>query len=145
MFEEMIENYLARLKDWKFDNKIEIKSVILFGSVARGQAKEHSDIDLIVVASGLPELKRRDELPPFRSLARIQDIWMTPEELEDMVIAKTGFVVDALLEGKVLLDDGTVAAARARLVQSLERLKIRKLDHGWMIPRSDLNAVISFD
>ena len=76
MFEEMIENYLARLKDCKFDNNIEIKSVILFGSVARGQAKEHSDIDLIIVASGLPELKRRDELPPFRSLARIQDIWM---------------------------------------------------------------------
>ncbi len=145
MFEEMIENYLARLKDCKFDNNINIKSVILFGSVARGQAKEHSDIDLIVVASGLPELKRRDELPPFRSLARIQDIWMTPEELEDMVIAKTGFVVDALLESKVLRDDGTAAAARERLVQSLERLKIRKLEHGWMIPRKDLNAVISFD
>ena len=47
-FEEMIESYLA---------------------------KEHSDIDLIVVASGLPEMKRRDELPPFRSSARIQDIW----------------------------------------------------------------------
>jgi predicted nucleotidyltransferase len=76
MFEEMIEDYLARLKDCKFNNNINIKSVILFGSVARGQAKEHSDIDLIVVASGLPELKRRDELPPFRSLARIQDIWM---------------------------------------------------------------------
>ena len=74
MFAEMIENYLARLKDCKFDNNIEIKSVILFGSVA--QAKEHSDIDLIVVASGLPELKRRDELPPFRSLVRIQDVWM---------------------------------------------------------------------
>ncbi len=113
--------------------------------MARGQAKEHSDIDLIVVASGLPELKRRDELPPFRSLARIQDIWMNPEELEDMVIAKTCFVVDALLEGKVLRDDGTAAAARERLVQSLEKLKIRKLEHGWMIPRSDLNAVISFD
>ena len=47
-FEEMIESYLA---------------------------KEHSDIDLIVVASGPPEMKRRDELPPFRSSARIQDIW----------------------------------------------------------------------
>lgn len=87
MFEEM---NLARLKDCKFDNNINIKSVILFGSVARGQAKKHSDIDLIVVASGLPELKRRDELPPFRSLASIQDIWMTPEEL-DIVIAKTEF------------------------------------------------------
>jgi predicted nucleotidyltransferase len=44
-------------------HNIDIKSVILFGSAARGQAKEHSDIDLIIVASGLPELKRRDELP----------------------------------------------------------------------------------
>ena len=68
MFEEMIGSYLARLKDCRFDNNIDIKSVILFGSVARGQVKEHSDIELIVVASGLPELKRRDELPPFRSL-----------------------------------------------------------------------------
>ena len=114
MFEEMIECYLAKLKYCKFDNNIYVKSVILFGSVARGQAKEHSDIDLIIVASGLPELKRRDELPPFRSLARIQHIWMTPEELEDMVIAKTGFVVDALLEGKILQDDETAAAARER-------------------------------
>ena len=35
-FEEMIESYLAKLKDCKFDNNIDIKSVILFGSVARG-------------------------------------------------------------------------------------------------------------
>ena len=78
----MIESYLARLKEIE---GYSVKSVILFGSVARGQAKEHSDIDIIVVASGLPELKRRDVLPPFRKPARIQDIWMTPEELEDMV------------------------------------------------------------
>jgi predicted nucleotidyltransferase len=98
MFEEMIESYLARLKECK---DYDIKSVILFGSVARGQAKEHSDVDLIIVASGLPELKRRDILPSFPKPARIQDIWMTPEELDDMVIAKTEFVVDALLEGRV--------------------------------------------
>jgi hypothetical protein len=41
-------------------------------------------------------------------------------------------------EVKVLQDDGTAAAARERLVQSIEWLKIRKLEHGWMIPRSDL-------
>lgn len=142
MFEEMIEAYLAKLKEIK---EYDIKSVILFGSVARGQAKAHSDVDLIIVASGLPELKRRDMLPPFRKPARIQDIWMTPEELQDMVIAKTMFVVDALLEGKVLRDDGTAAGARERLKESLRRLKVRKLKSGWMIPRDDLRAVISFD
>jgi predicted nucleotidyltransferase len=138
----MIESYLARLKECK---EYDIKSVILFGSVARGQAKEHSDIDLIIVAPGLPELRRRDELPPFSKPARIQDIWMTPEELEDMVIAKTGFVVDALLEGRVLQDDGTASRARERLLASMIRLKARRLKSGWMIPRDDLRTVISFD
>lgn len=142
MFEEMIGDYLARLKEIK---EYDIKSVILFGSVARGRAKEHSDVDVIVVASGLPELRKRDRLPPFRKPARIQDIWMTPEELQEMVIAKTMFVVDALLEGRVLQDDGTAARARESLEDSLRNLKIRKLKSGWMIPRDDLSAVISFD
>jgi hypothetical protein len=77
--------------------------------------------------------------------ARIQDIWMTQEKLEDMVIAKTLFVVDALLEGRVLQDDGTVAGARERMIASLKRLKAKRLKSGWMIPREDLRAVISFD
>ncbi len=138
----MIESYLASLKEIEGYN---VKSVILFGSVARGQAKEHSDIDIIVVASGLPELRNRDTLPPFPKPARIQDIWMTPEELEDMVIAKTGFLVDALLEGRVLRDDGIVARDREKLVASLKRLKAKRLKSGWMIPREELRAVISFN
>ena len=64
MFEEMIESYLARLKEIK---RYDVKSVILFGSVARGQAKEHSEIDIIIATSGLPELRNRDVLPPFPS------------------------------------------------------------------------------
>lgn len=135
-------SYLARLKEIE---GYSVKRVILFGSIARGQPKEHSDIDIIFVASGLPELRNRDTLPPFLKPARIQDIWMTPEELEDMVIAKTGFLVDALLEGRVLRDDGTVARAREKLVESLKRLKAIRLKSGWMILREELRAVISFD
>jgi predicted nucleotidyltransferase len=139
MFEEMINNYLVKLKSCN------VRSVILFGSVARGEAREDSDVDLLVVASGLPPLKERYRLPPFRKPTRIQDIWMTPEELNEMVDAKTGFVVDALLEGKALQDDGTVARARERLEDSLKRLGARRLKHGWFIPRDDLRKVISFD
>jgi hypothetical protein len=67
------------------------------------------------------------------------------EELNEMVDAKTGFVVDALLEGKALQDDGTVARARERLEDSLKRLGARRIKHGWIIPRDDLRKVISFD
>jgi len=55
---------------------------------------------------------------------------MTPEEMEDMVIAKTGFLVDALLGGRMLQDDGTAAGAREKLIESLKRLKAKKLKWG---------------
>lgn len=47
--------------------------------------------------------------------------------------------------GECCRTDGTVAAAREKLVESLKRLKARKLKSGWMIPREDLRAEISFD
>ena len=140
MFENIIEDYLKRLQGHN------VRSIILFGSVARGEAREDSDVDLLVIASGLPDIKKRyDDLLPARKPARIDDIWMTPEELEEMVDAKTGFLMDALMEGVVLLDDGTVKEARKRLKESLKRLRARRLKHGWFIPRDDLRRVISFD
>lgn len=37
-------------------------SVVLFGSRARGTAKEHSDYDFFVIATNLPESKERDKI-----------------------------------------------------------------------------------
>lgn len=128
MFEEMIESYLAKLKEIE---GYDVKSVILFGSVARGQAKEHSDIDIIVVASGLPELRNRDALPPFFKLARTQDIWMTPEELEDMVIAKTGTEV----EDTIIMDNCMISKA-GKIVESLIGRNVR-IQEGIALPKGN--------
>jgi predicted nucleotidyltransferase len=38
-----------------FNSPDTTRGMMLFGSVPRGQAKEHSDIDIMVVASGLPD------------------------------------------------------------------------------------------
>ena len=139
MFEAMIDDYIERIK------RLNVRSIVLFGSVARNDAKEQSDVDILVVASGLPDIKERYNFVTVKKPSRIEDIWMTPDELIEMVDAKTGFVVDALLEGRILLDDGTVKDARSRLVDSLKRLKAKRLKHGWFIPRNDLREVISFD
>lgn len=139
MFEEMINDYIEKIR------RLNVRSVVIFGSVARDDAKKHSDVDMLVIASGLPDIKERHDFVTVKKPSRIEAIWMTPDELVEMVDAKTGFVVDALLEGKVLLDDGTVEDARARLRESLKRLNAKKLKHGWFIPRDDLRKVISFD
>lgn len=139
MFEEMIDNYIERIK------RFNVKSIVLFGSVARNDAKKQSDVDILVIASGLPDITERCNFVTVKKPSRIEDIWMTPDELVEMVDAKTGFVVDALLEGRILLDDGTINDARSRLIDSLKRLNAKKLKHGWFIPRDDLRTVISFD
>lgn len=138
MFEEMINDYVERIKG------LDVHGILLFGSVARNDAKEQSDVDILVVASGLPDIKERYGFITAKKPSRIEDIWMTPDELIEMVDAKTGFVVDALLEGKILLDDGTVEDARDRLVASLKSLNAKRLEHGWFIPRDNLRTVMSF-
>ena len=53
MFEEMINDYVERIKG------LDVRGILLFGSVARNYAKEQSDVDILVVASGLPDIKKR--------------------------------------------------------------------------------------
>lgn len=67
------------------------------------------------------------------------------EELTGMVDAKTDFVVDALLEGKILRDEGTIKEEKRRLEEALEKLHAVKLTHGWFILRNSLNEAITFD
>jgi len=94
MFEEMINDYVGGIKG------LDVRGILLFGSVARNDAKEQSDVDILVVASGLPDIKERYDFIRVEKPSRIEDIWMTPDELIEMVDAKTGFVVDALLRGR---------------------------------------------
>lgn len=48
----IVAEFVERLKDTFGERLV---SVILFGSVARGTASEYSDVDLLVIAEGLPE------------------------------------------------------------------------------------------
>jgi predicted nucleotidyltransferase len=80
------------------------RKVVAFGSVARGEADEWSDLDLLIVAdTDRPFLKR------FEDFAGIYDVWprldlmiYTPEELARMVAEDNAFVTHALAEGVVL-------------------------------------------
>lgn len=56
--------YFAKIMAGRFPKRL--VSIVLFGSVARGQAKPDSDIDILVVMKGLPvgRFARRDILEP---------------------------------------------------------------------------------
>jgi hypothetical protein len=119
-------------------------SVVLFGSVARGDATADSDIDLLIVARDLPrgqfarkrllaeadakleheaELAARDGSVELR-LARIV---RTPEEAARVIPLYLDLTEDAIL----LVDrDGFFAAVLDRLRASLARLGSRRIRQG---------------
>lgn len=96
-YRELIEEYASRIQA-HFGERL--KTICLFGSVARGEADSGSDIDVVVVVDGLPEdigarlketnyiheeLKMTDAYRSLRKAGRcgsISDIFFTPEEVE---------------------------------------------------------------
>ncbi len=81
--------------------------VILFGSYARGEATERSDVDLLVVAeTDLPRHKRAVGLyKQFRPYPFGMDIVVyTPQEIEEGKKSALTFVSTVLREGKTLYE-----------------------------------------
>ena len=81
--------------------------VILFGSYARGEATDRSDVDFMVVAeSDLPRHKRAVGLyKQFRPYPFGMDIVVyTPDEIEEGRRSALSFVSTVLREGKKLYD-----------------------------------------
>lgn len=80
------------------------RKVIAFGSVARGDPDEWSDLDLIIVAdTSRPFLER------FKDFAGLYDVWprldlliYTPAEFERMIAEENPLVLDAIRKGVVL-------------------------------------------
>jgi predicted nucleotidyltransferase len=81
--------------------------VILFGSYARGEATERSDVDLMVVAeTDLPRHKRAVGLyKQFRPYPFGMDIVVyTPQEVQEGKRSALTFVSTVLREGKTLYE-----------------------------------------
>lgn len=123
-----LDRYVAALRR-RFG--ADLVSVVLFGSWARGQARAESDIDVLVVARGLPRSRldrsgwlMRAAGEVGEALAdRIAPVALTPEEA-----ATTRPFYLGMLSGHVLLVDegGFFAAILQRLRQRLQELGSRR-------------------
>lgn len=78
------------------------QDIILFGSHARDEAREWSDIDLIIVSPGFEQVKRPNRHRPFFKIMwrdeAVDLICLTPEEFEKL-LGWPGVVSTANREG----------------------------------------------
>jgi predicted nucleotidyltransferase len=131
---------LIRLLRGEFGDRL--RSVLLFGSVARGAARPDSDVDVCLVISDLPVSRygRHQLLSPI--LARLREsaayetlighgyapdvaaILYTPEDIQHTKPIFLDFVED----GVVLLDDGIMRTKLDQLRARMKTLGSRKVN-----------------
>ena len=91
---------MDRLIDFveKIDAEIGVAQVLLFGSTAKGERHENSDVDLIVVSDGF------EGMPQPKRLGFLQHRWRYREDLEAFAYTPGEFkrVKDRLLMRKIL-------------------------------------------
>ena len=98
--ERLIERFLSEI------NQLGPKCVILFGSYARGNFTEGSDIDLCVIAERLPEDElRRRTLVGFYNTPKIAAIGFYPQEFINFLKKRRCFVYDIISDGVVVYDE----------------------------------------
>jgi hypothetical protein len=101
------QNIISLLKNFrkKIEEKIIVDKIILFGSQARGDMKEGSDIDFIVVSPDFKGIKSFKRAPLFYILwdhkQDVDIICLTPEEFEKKK-KQISIVSEALKEGIVI-------------------------------------------
>lgn len=80
--------------------------IILFGSTARGDTDEYSDIDVIVIkGTDKSFVHRLVEAGSYISLPVRVDIFVyTPEEFEAMIEEENPFIQSALKDGRVIYE-----------------------------------------
>ena len=114
-YRELIEEYCSAIKKHFGERLV---SICVFGSVARGEATAESDIDILVVAEGLPfdvGFRTREtnyihenlkKTPPYHSLKNfgrsglISDVFFTPDEAE----RRPPILLDIVEDGVILHD-----------------------------------------
>jgi len=100
-----------------------IDAMVVYGSLARGEAREDSDIDILIVGRDKEIRGRVSEISydvdyenNFETF--ITPIYFTEEELEHRVKVGSPFIFEVLKEGVTLYDNGTFKGIREKVLRA---------------------------
>lgn len=131
---ESLEKYAEKIERFleDVDRARGLRTAVVFGSHAKKQATQHSDVDMVIVCRNLPE-NWLDRLKAVGRHARfpLQALIYTREELEEAVRRPSFVVLDALVEGIPLRDDGTWERAKQIFHEITKNYSLRKEGRKW--------------
>ncbi|OGW60211.1 MAG: hypothetical protein A2V83_02365 [Nitrospirae bacterium RBG_16_64_22] len=110
--EQVVRRTVERLRE-----KIRVQEVILFGSRARGEGDEWSDLDLAVISPDFARMSHRRVMDLLVDVALAVDssVEIRPYTPQDLKEARpTNFLGHIVAEGKVVYKDGRFRLAVRR-------------------------------
>lgn len=137
-YQNLLKDFIQILKE-RF--KEDLISVILFGSVARGNAKKESDVDLCLIIKNLPksrfqrnrllssplaDLREMHSYKELRTKGYFPDISPILYTLEEIQDTKPIFL-DMVEDGEILLDNGTFRDKLNDIKKKMSKLNSRKV------------------
>lgn len=130
--ESLIEQFLLEI------TQLSLKCVILFGSYARGNFTEGSDIDLCVIAERLPEdeLRRRTFVGLYDT-TKITAIGFYPQEFINFLKKRRCFVYDIISDGMVVYDDGFFKKIKGVYEGCIREFQMIRETNGWRWKKAD--------
>jgi len=117
-----------------------LKAIVAFGSMATDQAKNRSDLDLLVVATDLPA-KWGERVPQIVAVQRklrvrryLDILLVTPEECRANFESHNPLYLDIAFDGVVLFDQDFVAKLMEETRAYVARRGIIRKKTGWKFP-----------
>jgi predicted nucleotidyltransferase len=113
------------------------KLIILFGSYARGDYTDESDIDVCIVAENLPEnIFERRSLSGFYRVANVRAVGYFPEEFLEELEKPNLFLYDILEEGIVIhCDRNFLKKVIEKKEENKRRFSLIREPGGWRITK----------
>ena len=112
---ELIRRLRERLSEWP-----DLKGAWLFGSIARGDAVEGSDIDVLLIAGDLESADLHERIGRIQEDAKswtgndLQLVEHSPASWQKLVAAKNPFVAEVRRDGIALVVNGASLLKRRR-------------------------------
>jgi predicted nucleotidyltransferase len=121
LIENISKKLISQLKD-RFQS--DLRSVILFGSCAKGTAQRYSDIDILIILNRkFANWKERRDLEIelrkrlYRTVGQVSPKVGSVEELEAALKAHNPLILNILYSGIALYDDGAFAKLKEQFKQ----------------------------